>query len=142
EQQQDARGGPPRHRSPDAPEEAESARFKGPTGSKGLAPTRLHAPALEMGGALVRLSRTRGCALAKCRKSDAGTLGMVGALSPIMAPVTNQSAIVFVESSERLRKLITGTLRTFGYQVFDHPTADDAVAFVRDHAGPLTLLPT
>jgi hypothetical protein len=67
---------------------------------------------------------------------------MVGALSPIMAPVTNQSAIVFVESSERLRKLITGTLRTFGYQVFDHPTADDAVAFVRDHAGPLTLLLT
>ena len=59
-----------------------------------------------------------------------------------MPPATNQAAILVVDSSERVRKLVTGTLRTFGYLVFEYATGDDALTFVRDYAGPLALLLT
>jgi len=59
-----------------------------------------------------------------------------------MPPAINQAGILVVDSSDRVRKLIAATLKTFGYLVFEYATGDDALTFVRDYPGPLSLLLT
>ncbi|MEP6491770.1 MAG: response regulator [bacterium] len=58
-----------------------------------------------------------------------------------MSPMP-EGTVLLIEDDEAVRRVIGRSLRGSGYLVYDWPSGESAVDFVRGHAGPIDVLVT